>query len=740
MNQLQLAPLNGLSGFPPNSQHVPPTRIFGAIGRHRLIAVLVTTGLFIPATAFIETMKPYYTATSMLMVGTRQASFRDMQATVSSPDVDAVAINTQVGILRSAGIARAVAERLNLVADPEFSDALDAVPLKTRVITEVEKLVGYAPPAGRPLTASERLQATALLLSNKVSILNDGRSYIITITAKTGDPVSSARIANAYADAYFDSRRHMKVAATWRANALLDEQIVPLRARLREAEQAVESFREKNGLISARLEHQPGTLEADAPTVADEQLQRMNQELIVAQAALEEKRSRYSEVREAERTGTLANLPDVVSAPLIQQLQTQQSQLSSRVSSLGRSVLDGNPEMQAAVAAASQVRRQIGAETARIADSIAKDVSGAQTRVTALSHAVDALQKQVTGENQANVTLRQLESEANAARAVYQDYLGRFAQTSTQAEMQEAEAELISRAETPLGYSGPPRTQYMAIALLVSMLCGTGAAMLADRIRKGIRTTSQLDSVPGLFTLGMVPAFNGALVRHYRSAAAGVSSVYVETIENIRSILCFGHSRFRAKVVLVTSARPGEGKTTFAVSLAANTGRDLQRALVIDCDTRNPSALGTLGKTDQTADNALPVNLSTGGLARNVMPGVDILTVRPPGERNYAMVSPMELSRILTQFSPHYDMIILDTPPILAFPDAAVLAQQTDGIVMVVKWGLTGSAELTEAMRILHAYDARVLGSVLTQVPSRGLEKTEKRQLGIYRQYGLLSS
>ncbi|TWB09359.1 uncharacterized protein involved in exopolysaccharide biosynthesis [Gluconacetobacter diazotrophicus] len=740
MNQLQLSPLAGLSGMPTDSQHVPPTQVFRILGRHRLAVVLVTVGMFAPAVAFIETMKPYYTATAMLMVGTRQASFRDLQATVSTPDIDAVGINTQVGVLRSSTIARAVTERLNLVDDPEFRKVLDTVPLKARIVLAVQKLFGIAPPPAPPMTPAARLQATALVLADKVNILNDGRSYIITITAKTDNPASSARIANAYADAYFESRRHMKVAATWRANALLDEQIVPLRERLRHAEQAVEAFREQNGLISARLEHMPGTPEADATTVADEQLMRMNQELVTAQAALEEKRARYSEVRTAERNGTVGNLPDVVSAPLIQQLQNQQAQLSSRVSSLSRSVLDGNPEMQAAQAAAAQVRRQIGAETARIADSIAKDVSGAQARVAALSHAVDSLQKQVTAENQANVTLRQLESEANAARVVYQDYLGRFAQTSTQAQLQEPEAELISRAEIPLGFSGPPRTQYLAIALLFSMLCGTGAALLADRIRKGIRSTSQLDSVPGLFTLGMVPVFNGALVRHYRSAAAGVSSAYVETIENIRSILCFGHSRFRAKVVLVTSARPGEGKTTFAVSLAANAGRDLQRALVIDCDSRNPSALGALGKTDQASDNSLPVSVATGRLARDVMPGVDILTMRPPGERNYAMVSPMELSRVLTQFSPHYDMIVLDTPPILAFPDAAVLAQQTDGIVMVVKWGLTGSMELTEAMRILHAYDARVLGSVLTQVPARGLESAEKRQLGIYRQYGLLTS
>ncbi|MBM9400299.1 polysaccharide biosynthesis tyrosine autokinase [Gluconacetobacter azotocaptans] len=740
MNQLQLASLSGLPADHSGVQQASPTQVFGALGRHRLTVALITLGLSLPAVFAIQQMKPYYTASSALLMGTRQTPFRDLQATTSGADIDMVVINTQVSILRSPAIATAVVKQLHLVDDPEFREALEHVPLKAKIMNTVFTITGHPPAPATPLTPAQRLQITAMMLTNKVNILNDGRSYIITITAKTADAASSARIANAYADVYLNFRRQMKVAATWRANSLLDDQIVPLRERLRKAEQAVEAFREQNGLISARMEQQPGPGGGgvDMSTVADQQLTQMNQELMVAQGILEEKRSRYMEVRDAARNGTLGSLPEVVAAPLVQQLQTQRAQLSSHVATLSQTYLDGNPELKAAQAAEAQVQRQIGTETARIADSVAKDVSAAQARVTALSRAVDALQHQVTSENQANVGLRQLVSEANAARAVYQDYLGRFAQTSTQAQLQEPEAELISHAETPLGISGPPRMQYMAIAVLFSLMLSTGAALVIDRIRNGIRSTSQLDSVPGLFTLGLVPALSGGLARHYRSG--GTSSAYVETIEAIRSILCFGHSRFRAKVVLVTSASPGEGKTTFAVSLAANTGRDLQRALVIDCDTRNPSALAVVGKSDRPGDNTLPLNPGAGGLTRDVLPGVDILTLRPRNERNCAMVSPLELSRILAQFSPHYDMIILDTPPVLAFPDAAVLAQQTDGVVMVVKWGLTAPSALAEGMRILHAYDARVLGGVLTQVPSRGLEQSERRQLGIYSQYGLLTS
>lgn len=102
------------------------------------------------------------------------------------------------------------------------------------------------------------------------------------------------------------------------------------------------------------------------------------------------------------------------------------------------------------------------------------------------------------------------------------------------------------------------------------------------------------------------------------------------------------------------------------------------------------------------------------------------------------MLSPEEVRRILAQVSSQYDLILLDTPPALAFPDAAVLSRLTDGVVMVVKWGHTSAATLVQAMRTLHSYDARTLGAVLTQAPPDGLDEAEKHPFRIYNHYGLL--
>ncbi|WP_242402422.1 GumC family protein [Komagataeibacter kakiaceti] len=627
MNTLQLpSSYNGAAPDPVAIQQISPLHAFSVMNRHRLAIALVTLAVALPAGAGIFSLKPYYNASSILIVGTRQAPFRDLQATVASPEVDTVAVNSEVSILRSPAIARAVVQKLDLVNNPEVRETLDSVPLVKRIMDVATSF--FTTPAPRvPMTQNERIQATATLLDHWVTILNDGRSYIITITASTNDALTSARIANAYADVYLDFKRHMKISATWQANAMLDEQIVPLRERLRKAEQAVQAFREKNGLIAAELERAPGANANNADnggtTVTDQQLTQMNHQLTMARADLESRRARYAEVRTAISNGSLDSIPDAVSSPLIQQLQAQEAQISSRAASLSQTVMDGNPDLQAERAAAAQVRRRIAAEVHRIASSAAKELSSSEAQVTALSAAVNRLQGQVTAENEADVTLRQLQSEATAARTVYQDYLGRFAQTSTQAELQVAEADLISRADTPLSPYGPPRKQYMAIAVIFALLIGAGSALVIDRMHKGVRSTAELDAIPGLFALGLVPAFAGPLRRQYVSRER---SAYLETVESIRSVLSFGHSRFRAKVVLVTSAEQDEGKTTFALSLAANTARCGQRALVIDCDMRNPSAMRVMGGISVLHNSQMPVDALLAGLERDVLPGVDILT------------------------------------------------------------------------------------------------------------------
>jgi|GEM_PF-2346419 len=723
MNRIQGPIVRPAEFAPENERAVPSTTAFTILGRRKGLVAATAACIALPAILAISTLRPYYIATSTLIIGEHQASFHDLQATVDNPTVDAVAINTQVDILKSDTIALDVTQRLDLVHNPEFEAALDHVPLRARITSWVHAKLGH-PDVKTPLTPSQRILAVSQILSQKMKIVNDGRSYIIAVSAKTDDPTLSAALANAFVSDYFDFKRRLKVNAIRQANTLLDDQVAPLRSRLQKAEQAVETFQEQNNMVSL-----PGDQGSSTPsTVANQQLAQMNGQLITAESDLAQKQAQYDQLASARSSGHTDALPESVDSPLVQQLQGQLAVANARVASLSTTAMEGNPDLIAARAEVARLQSHIASEVGKLGGSIENQMASARARVESIKASMASLQVQVAGESKASVTLRQLEAEATAARVVYQDYLGRLTQTSTQAALQEPDANLISNAPVPLGPAGPPKTQYSAIALIFGLAAGCGAALVVERLRAGIRDIAQLETLPELFGLGIVPWFRGSLRDQY---GAKPNWLYIEMVDSIRNIFRFGPEHLRAQVALITSAEPGDGKTSLALSLAANTGRDGRRALVIDCDLRGHSAIRLAGAPPRIGNTPIAaLDPDQPDIMANALPGVDILTYRSKSSAASARVELAELGALIERNRSRYDTIIIDTPPLLAFPDAALMSSVADGVILAVKAQRTTPTAIREAMRTLRLYNAHLLGGVITQMQERDLSVTDG---GVYR-------
>ena len=709
-------------------QHVPPSRAFKALRRRKWLILAVVLSLCAPAGFYIAGLQKYFDSEASVLVDTRKSAFSDLQATTSSVAADSVTLRTQSDIIRSPSLAGLVVDRLDLVR--EFAPILDAKPsLVQQTRSYLQSFLSkQEPPVS--MTPAERRQVTIGLLLNRLIVQNDGRSYVITLRVRTADPDLSAKIANAYADAYIGSSLQRKTAAITRGSALLDAQIAPLRDQVRAAETAVENFRKKNGLVLNRTDSQVG----QGGTVVNQQLTQVNGQLTVAAGDLGQKEASLRAVQAALRSGSgLYALPEVVSSPLIQRLREQESTFSGREASLSQTALPGNPSVRSAQAALADVRRRIDAEIAKIVSSLSNEVNAARARQDALQGRLAQLQAQVTDQSQANVTLRQLESEAEAGRAVYRDYLARYEQASNQTALQEPEASLVSAAQAPLGPTGPPRVQYAALAAITSLVAGMLLALAVERFRSGgLRTAESLEQETGLFPLGFVPSVPAA----HRALMTGRDSIYTEAVNLVRSMLQHGDAFVRARVVLVTSSSPQEGKTFFSVSLAASVGRSGRRALLIDCDLRRPAVAALLQLRGPAPSQAqVGAAASRTELRPNVLPGLDVLTFMPDSDGRLALVSADEMRTLLEELRKHYDMIVLDTPPVLAFADAPALAPAADGVIVVVRWGQTSVASVLSALRVLRLYGVHVLGGVLTQVPTRDLARSDGANAAIYRNY-----
>lgn len=723
--QVQPAPeMTFPSAAPP--QEASLGRLFAILWRRRWLILAVVAIVAIPAQIVIFSISPYYDATALLLIDTRKASFRDLQATIAAPDADTATVATQVAIIKSPALAQSVVDRLNLTQNPVFLSRLDAPP---SLLLRTERQLGLAPPAGPPMSSVERRLITADLLLGMITVSNDAKSYIISIRARTPDARLSTDIANSFGDVYRNYKLQAKVEAVRRANALLEEQMAPVAQRVKTADQAVEDYRARNGLVVSSALTSPTGDGQGGTTVADQQLTQINTQLIQASNDLAMKRAQLTQIEIALKSGRLDAIPEAVSSTLIATLRAQQSQVASQVASLSERQLANNPSLLSARAAANELQQRINMEISKIAASVRSQVAADIGQVAGLKAELANLQGQVGTESQATITLRQLESEARAARAVYQDYLGRFEQTSSQIALQESDADVVSPAQYPVFRSGPPRVSMLALVVIVAAMLGSMLALLMDRMRTGVRTLDQLETQTGLFGLGFVPSTGKTVRDLYQKLTA--PSIYSCSVGQVSSMLQFGPDGYRTRVVLVTSAVPNEGKSFFAISLAANVGREGGRALLIDCDMRRPSVARML-------DIANPQYNATGAaVQQSVLPGLDVVCFRPVEQGKHSMISTIQIQALLDDARQHYDMIILDAPPVLTFADASVLSLKADGTIMVVRWCHTPVALITSALKTLSAYGVHVIGGVVTQVKLKDVASADGGRAYIYRNYAV---
>jgi polysaccharide biosynthesis transport protein len=719
---------------------VSPWMVFDVLRRRKITFAVVASLVLAAGIVLVMRMVPQYETRALVLVDTRKNTLSDLQA-ISAGELqsDAVQVLTQVDIIRSPALAEEVATQLDLADAPEFKNAIDGPPgLVRRLMLRVGDMLGFPPPPHSVLAQNQRTQlAASILLNDKLSVINDGRSYVIGIQVRTLDPALAARIANAYARVYLDFNRALKDRAVTRADAWLAERVAPLQDKLKTAEAEIANFRQAHGLIEERPS--TGTNDRRA-TVAGQQLAQINALLVQATSDRVQKETSLAQIEAAEKgQGDLNSVPEVVASPLIQRLLAQQAEIAARVADIGTTQLGGNPQLVALRAQQAAIGVRIRSEVEKIVGSIRSEAATATAREASLKQRLADSEAKVAEQNRAEIELRALESEADAARRVYMDTLNKAEQTSNERDIQQPDAELISLAAVPLSPAPPTRTQYGLIAALAAVILGVVAAFLRERLERGFRSAEQLEEETGLPTIGFLP-----VARKPEAALAMEEqrSPYVEAINAVRGALLMSDGAGHPRVVLVTSALPREGKTFFAVSLARSVALAGGRSLLIDADLRRPSVARTAGITVQSSLNAL---VGTGGdhdamldrlIQRDDVTQLDIIPAEGNGNNVQDLVTSDALRGLVDAARTRYDLVVIDAPPVLAFVDARVLATVADATVMVVKWRDTPRNMVSGALKMLRGFGTRVAGTVLTQADLRALTANEGSHAYLYRNYG----
>jgi succinoglycan biosynthesis transport protein ExoP len=391
-----------------------------------------------------------------------------------------------------------------------------------------------------------------------------------------------------------------------------------------------------------------------------------------------------------------------------------------------------HPEYVKAATQLVEVRRLLEETKQNIVQRVEIEYSEAVRRERMLEKAVAETKAEFDRLNARSFEYQALKREAETDKQLYEELVRKIKEAGINASFQNSSIRIADPARPPLKPVFPNIPLNVVLAFVFSTLLATGVAVTSDVLDNTIRDPEQVSRILGTEVIGSLPVVknwrgrlgpipagtNGNALVPVRGAGNHNLTGYEEAIRTVRNSILLTDFDRGLRSILVTSASPGEGKSTIAAHLAVSHAQQGHRTLLIDGDLRRPGVHrrfevpGVLGLSNVLVSE-LPwedavVKLET-------LPDLDILPAGPPSRRAADLIG-KGLQQALEEASLRYDLIILDAPPLLGFAEPLQMATAVDGVIVVTRAGETSRKAVSSVVGTLNRLRATVLGVVLNEV------------------------
>ncbi len=741
--------------------------------RHKLLlAISILSGLGV-AQLVIWHIIPRYESESQIILDVRNTTVLKIESVLSGLPPQPDVLRTEMDVINSRSMAERVLDHLSPAEVQQLADDGEMATPMAQFIGEtwpemVARLSSWVPlisapakvpssaggpldkaPAQLPLPIRDKL-VDLLLTGLKVS--NDGRSYTIHIGFASPHAELAARLANLYAQQYLENQLDLKDGATKRANEWLSQRLLELHAQLGASDAAVEAFRRGTGILAGK-----------SNTVLTQQIADVNTQLAATRNQRIDAESQLRTVQsQLQSGGNLEALADVLSSQAVQSLRAKQAELTRQEAQLNGQYTAKYPDSKSVKTDIASLQGQIRDELNLVVKSLSNQVEIARNKEQSLERDLAGLEGQLGQGGEADVKLQQLQRDADATRSVYDTYLNRFKEITEQQQLQAPDGYLISLATRPEQPTYPRYESLLALGLIMGVVGGVTLAFLRDMFDRRLLSIAQVEEATGLPVVALMPSLprlQFARPEDYVLDRRG--SLYNEALRTTWAAVLLGRdqpgksselvpvaggfhlSRRRRRaasgglVVLVTSSVPNEGKTTFCVSMARSLSVDGHKVLLIDGDLRRPGVAKAFGcssegRLTQLLDGKLELHEAVQVDERS---GAHYLATRSDDAHPQDVLNSLRTEIVLDKARRSYDIILIDTPPILVAADAAIIAKFCDHNLFFVRWGSTSRDCVVGALRRLTLYNVKLTGSVLSHVNMRKHAQFATGE-GYYRSYG----
>ncbi|WP_058249292.1 GumC family protein [Tropicibacter naphthalenivorans] len=643
--------------------------------RKWILLLTMGVGLLCGAYYALRVAEPQFLSTTRIAFEERTPQLLNLDSMLPGASTESQAINTELEVVRSIPLVTKLVLQEGLLDDPEFNPTLTKSGL-SKVIGGVKGLFGMS--NDEQYTDQQILNATVRQTTTKIRTSAQRDTFLFNIGVVTTSSEKSIRLANALAQIYLDNQVTVKFEATEYAVNWLSQRVAELEQELKTSEETAKKLRENSNLVS--------------------------------QEALDQLSIRASGLRDRVEQTTL-------------EIERGETNLSVLQTLLDAGDFDGFAEIVESAAFNRLLQAQPRNESALRAEAttqiaqLRSSVRSAQARLLSLQPALDELQAQIDEQTAALIRLNTLLRDVEANRALYETFLTRLKEISIQLGLQRPDSRILSEA-TSAPMIAPRTVMVSAFGLVFGAVVGLGLLMLQFLRHSGLQSVTATERATGLAVLGQLPLVPikrrqdllPYLIKNPTSAMA-------EAVRNLRTSLLMMQPGKPPAVVLLSSTVPGESKTTTAITLAKNVSDLGRRVLLMEADNRR---LTLAEYFESDASSNLLNAMRDGGALSDVVTqteyGFDLLMGAQSSVNAADIFSSSAFSELIERAREEYDMVIIDAPPVLAVPDARIIAPLADVLLYCIAWNATPENQIQAGLREFAFTDNTAFGTVLTKV------------------------
>lgn len=653
-----------------------------AILAQRYFVIVGTIVLTLIGLGILSMREEEYASSAMVLVEERGLNVPEAESILESAAADTETLLSHVELMKGAGVLQRAMQELNdkgatmYLPEEAGSGWLSSVAaaLPVQLWPEEDAIILDEDDA-----LATRLPPDLVKYAKGLAVSALGRSRLIQVNFTHSDPKLAAAGANALADSYVNLRREDQLAIGNDAVQWMVEQAASLRKKSSSADQAVENFRRDSGL-----------LQSGGSRLIEQKITETHAQLTSAELESIALKAKVGSVEDALGRNNPFAVSEISDAETVRGLRLQIGLFNAELADLEATFGQNHPQLLAKKEQITLTRRSLNEEIENITASFRNQAKSAEQRVAALRQVLADQESVLADANLRGVELRDLEKEARIGNEVLEGFLGRLQEVAAREDVrvQPVDLRVVQRAQIPSKPSGLPKSMLGIVCLVGGFLVSSSAAMLREASRRVVREPEDLQSIAPNSKISIIPRRvskrgDSENLHHlvtatpYAHFSASVRNAYRQTIATLPD---------EQHTVMLTSAQPGDGKTTMSLCFAevvANTGRSV---VLVDTDFRRPkihvhTALGRIAGLSDWLEGTEPLRCK-----------------RPEGSQFYAITAGSDelthpdrwntqtIRELLETLKERFDTVILDTPPVAALADPLLVASESSMVLFVTRW------------------------------------------------------